>query len=72
MSNQPAIRAVIPQFDSFDNWENIGSGGVMEESFRGYSDLLTALDHNDVCGADEATGLKCLWKQIRKSPAHPF
>jgi hypothetical protein len=56
VSNQPAIRAVIPQFDSFDNWENIGSGGVMEESFRGYSDLLTALDHNDVCGADEATG----------------
>jgi hypothetical protein len=33
----------------------------MEESFRGYGDLLTALDHNDVCGADEATGLKC-WR----------
>ena len=61
VSNQPAIKSVMPQFDSFDNWENIGSGGVMEESFRGYGDLLTALDHNDVCGADEATGLKC-WR----------
>ena len=61
VSKQPAIQAVMPQFDSFDNWENVGSGGVMEESFRGYGDLLTALDHNDVCGADEATGLKC-WR----------
>jgi putative CocE/NonD family hydrolase len=61
VSNQPAIKAAMPQFDAFDDWENIGSGGVMEESFQGYGDLLTALDHNDVCGADEATGLKC-WR----------
>lgn len=59
--NEPAIRAVMPEFDAFDNWESIGSGGVMEQSFRSYGALLNALDHDDVCGAEEATGLKC-WR----------
>jgi putative CocE/NonD family hydrolase len=66
--NQPAIRALMPLYDTFDNWENIGSGGVAERTFlRDWSDLVAALDRNDVCGADQVKGWKC-WRDRLMTP----
>jgi uncharacterized protein len=66
--NQPAIRAVMPLYDMFDNWENIGSGGVADRSsLREWSEVIAALDRNDVCGADEVRGWKC-WRDRLMTP----
>jgi putative CocE/NonD family hydrolase len=66
--NQPAIRAVMPLYDMFDNWENVGSGGVADRSsLREWSDIIAALDRNDVCGADEVKGWKC-WRDRLMTP----
>ena len=58
--NQPAIRAVMPLYDTFDNWDNLGAGGVRDySSLREWSDIIAALDRDDVCGGLEAKGWHC-------------
>jgi putative CocE/NonD family hydrolase len=66
--NQPAIRAVMPLYNTFDNWENVGAGGVAYHSFlREWGDIVAALDRNDVCGAEEVKGWSC-WKDRLMTP----
>jgi hypothetical protein len=58
--NQLAIRAVMPLYDTFDNWDNLGAGGVRDHSsLREWSDIIAALDRDDVCGGLEAKGWHC-------------
>ena len=65
---QPAIRALMPLYGTFDNWENIGAGGVAYQSFlREWSDIVAALDRDDVCGAEEVKGWSC-WKTRLLTP----
>jgi len=65
---QPAIRAVMPLYGTFDNWENIGAGGVAYQSFlREWGDIVAALDRDDVCGAEEVNGWSC-WKTRLMTP----
>ena len=66
--NQPAIRAVMPLYDDFDVQAGIQPDGV---TFRWlvqeWSGMVAALDRDDVCGADEATGWSC-WKDRLMTP----
>jgi len=65
---QPAIRALMPLYGTFDNWENIGAGGVAYQSFlREWGDIVAALDRDDVCGAEEVNGWSC-WKTRLMTP----
>lgn len=65
---QPAVRALMPLFGTFDNWENIGEGGVAFQSFlHEWSDIISALDRNDVCVAEEVQGWNC-WKTRMLTP----
>ena len=62
ISHQPPIRALMPLYDTFDNWDNFGEGGVAFSSFlREWSDIVSALDRDDVCGAEEVKGWRC-WR----------
>ncbi len=52
-TNQPAIRAVMPLYDNFDVLWAIQTGGVAQGSLlQEWSDVVGALDRDDVCGAD--------------------
>jgi len=65
---QPEIRAVMPLYGTFDNWENIGAGGVAYQSFLlEWGDIVSALDRDDVCGAEEVKGWSC-WKTRLMTP----
>lgn len=66
--NQPAIRAVMPLYDTFDNTEAEGEHGVALKSLLSeWFDVVAALDRNDVCGAFEVRGLRC-WIVRRMIP----
>jgi uncharacterized protein len=66
--NQPAIRAVMPLYDTFDNTEDEGENGVALKSLlREWSDLVAALDRDDVCGGVEVHGFSC-WIVRRAIP----
>jgi putative CocE/NonD family hydrolase len=66
--NQPAIRAVMPLYDTFDNSEDAGENGVALQSLlREWFDEVAALDRDDVCGALEVKGLRC-WVIRRMIP----
>ena len=66
--NQPAIRAVMPMFDSFDEYDDLVNGGVPSYStLSEWNGMIVALDHNDVCGADETTGWRC-WRDRLLTP----
>jgi putative CocE/NonD family hydrolase len=66
--NQPAIRAVMPLYDTFDNTEAVGERGVALKSLLSeWFDVVAALDRNDVCGAFEVKGLRC-WIVRRMTP----
>jgi hypothetical protein len=59
-ANQPAIRAVMPLYDDFDTQALIQPGGVALRGFvQQWSDLVAALDLDDVCGADQVQGWNC-------------
>jgi len=58
----------MPLYGTFDNWENIGEGGVAFQSFLNeWSSIIAALDRNDVCGAEEVKGWNC-WKTRLLTP----
>jgi uncharacterized protein len=66
--NQPAIRAVMPLYDTFDNTEAEGERGVALKSLLSeWFEVVAALDRNDVCGAFELTRLRC-WIMRRMIP----
>jgi uncharacterized protein len=67
-SNQPAIRAVMPLYDNFDVLWAIQTGGVAQRSLlQEWSDVVSAMDRDDVCGADETTGWNC-WRDRLLTP----
>ena len=67
-ANQPAIRAVMPLYDDFDTQALIQPGGVALRGFvQQWSDLVAAMDRDDVCGADHVQGWSC-WKERQLIP----
>jgi uncharacterized protein len=67
-ADQPALRAVMPLYDNFDVFWAIQAGGVAQRSLlRGWSDLVGALDRDDVCGADQTAGWNC-WRDRWMTP----
>lgn len=72
VSNQPAIRAIMPLYDSFDVLSTIQAGGVAVDGLlKQWSDTVAALDRDDVCGADQVTGWSC-WKDRLMAVASPL
>ena len=66
--NQQTIRAVMPLYDDFDTQALIQPGGVPRRgSVQEWSDLVAALDRDDVCAADSVHGWKC-WKDRQVIP----
>jgi putative CocE/NonD family hydrolase len=66
--NQPAIRALLPLYDTFDNSEDEGERGVALQSLlHEWSDVVAALDRDDVCGGLEVKGFRC-WIVRRMVP----
>ncbi len=67
-ANQPVIRAVMPLYDNFDVLGAIQSGGVAQrEQIQEWSDLVAALDRDDVCGAQADKGWNC-WRDRLMTP----
>jgi len=62
-TNQPAIRAVMPLYDDFDVLSEIQQRGVATRLLQGWSDAVTAMDRDDVCGADQVKGWRC-WQDL--------
>jgi uncharacterized protein len=66
--NQPAIRAVMPLYDNFDVLFAMQAGGVAQGGLlKEWSDVVAALDRDDVCAADEVKGWKC-WRDRLMTP----
>ncbi len=66
--NQPAIRAVMPLYDDFDTQSLIQPGGVALSGFvRRWSDLVSAMDRDDICALDKVEGWDC-WKERQMVP----
>jgi putative CocE/NonD family hydrolase len=67
-ANQPAIRAVMPLYDNFDVFAAIQAGGVRQrEQIQEWSNLVAALDRDDVCGAQGDQGWNC-WRDRLMTP----
>jgi putative CocE/NonD family hydrolase len=67
-ANQPAIRAVMPLYDNFDVLKAIQPGGVaLSSELQEWSNVVAALDRNDVCGAQEDKGWNC-WRDRLMMP----
>lgn len=67
-TNQPAIKAVMPLYDNFDVLWAIQSGGVAQaDLLKEWSDVVGALDRDDVCGAQEDKGWAC-WRDRLLAP----
>lgn len=68
LPNRPAIRAVMPLYDDLDTQALIQPGGVPLQGFvQEWSDLVAAMDRNDVCGVDGVHGWNC-WKDRQVVP----
>ena len=71
-ANQPAIRAVMPLYDNFDVFGAIRPGGVAPSGLlKEWSDVVAALDRNDICGADEVKGWNCWRDRLAISGVRP-
>lgn len=67
-ARQPAVLAVMPLYDDFDTQALIQPGGVALRGFiEQWSQLVAALDRDDVCGSDEVKGWDC-WKDRQMTP----
>lgn len=67
-AHQPAIRAVMPLYDDFDPQALVEPGGVALRGFiEQWSDMVAALDRDDVCGADAVKDWEC-WKDRWMTP----
>ena len=68
VTHQPAIRALMPLYDDFDTQALIQPGGVPLRGFvQQWSDLVAALDRNNVCGVAGVHGWNC-WKTRQLTP----
>jgi uncharacterized protein len=71
-ASQPAIRAVMPLYDNFDVLWAIQAGGVAQRALlQEWSDVVAAMDRDDVCGADEAKGWDCWKDRLMTSGVRP-
>jgi len=71
-ANQPAIRAVMPLYDNFDVLWAIQSGGVAQNLYlQEWSDMVAAMDRDDVCGAQEDKGWNCWRDRLMSSGVRP-
>jgi len=67
-ANQPAIRAVMPLYDNFDVLWAIQAGGVAQAGLlHEWSDVVAAMDRDDVCGAQKDKGWNC-WRDRLMTP----
>lgn len=67
-AGQPAIRAVMPLYDNFDVLWAIQAGGVaLSKQIQEWSDVVAAMDRDDVCGAQEDKGWNC-WRDRLLTP----
>jgi putative CocE/NonD family hydrolase len=72
VTNQPAIRAVMPLYDNFDVLWAIQSGGVTQTRLlQEWSDVVAAMDRNDVCGAEEDKGWDCFRDRLMTPGVRP-
>jgi putative CocE/NonD family hydrolase len=70
--HQPAIRAVMPLYDNFDLLYAIQSGGIADRGLiQEWSDVIAALDRDDVCGADQVKGWNCLKDRVMTPGVRP-
>ena len=61
VSMHPAVKAVAPLFNDFDNFGHlIFPGGVLDLGFlEGWSSAVGHMDRNDICALTERTGEQC-------------
>jgi putative CocE/NonD family hydrolase len=61
-----ALKAVAPQYSDFDPQVHLAiPGGVFNQGFiKAWSALNHGLDRNDLCGAYDVTGVKCLLSKL--------
>ncbi len=65
VSNHPALKVVAPLYDDFDpQYGLIQPGGVINKYVDMWSNMVSMLDQNDICGLSEATGLKCFLTKL--------
>ncbi|MDH3732802.1 MAG: CocE/NonD family hydrolase [Gemmatimonadota bacterium] len=61
VNNHPAVKAVAPLFNDFDNFGHlVFPGGVLDIGFlEGWSRSVAMMDQNDICGLADATDDEC-------------
>jgi len=61
VTNNPAVKAVVPRFSDFDPYAHlVFPGGILNNRFvKEWNKLNQALDTNDICGVQEVKGLAC-------------
>ena len=61
LNRHPAVKAIAPLFNDFDNFGHlIFPGGVLTVGFlERWGNRVHARDKNDICGTDEVTGADC-------------
>lgn len=66
VSNNPAVKAVAPQYSDFDPLFQLAMpGGVFNKQFiQDWSDLNVALDKNDICVLAEVEGAECIFTRL--------
>jgi len=61
INKHPAVKAIAPLFNDFDNFGHlIFPGGLLTVGFlERWGNRVHARDENDICGTDEVTGADC-------------
>ena len=61
LNRHPAVKAIAPLFNDFDNFGHlIFPGGMLTVGFlERWGNRVHALDMNDICGRDEVSGTEC-------------
>lgn len=61
VNTRPAVKAVAPLFNDFDNFEHlVFPGGVLTVGFlEGWSQAVHNMDRNDICALNGRTGEEC-------------
>lgn len=73
VSNPPALKAVAPLYSDFDPLFLLGMpGGVYNRGFvEAWNAANQALDADDVCLLENATGLRCWWLKLASPGVRP-
>jgi len=61
LNRHPAVKAIAPLFNDFDNFGHlIFPGGILTVGFlEKWGNSVHALDANDICGRDQVSGANC-------------